>query len=58
MNNIKNLVIKQIRFCYINDFINILKQLEEKKFKTANEYDRFLYEWEQIEQLWNEINKM
>ena len=58
MNNIKNLVIKQIRFSYIKDFINILKQLEEQKFKTANEYDRFLYEYKQIEQLWNDIKNM
>lgn len=30
MNDIKDLVIKQIRFCYIKELINILKQLEEK----------------------------
>ena len=58
MNNIKNLVIKQIRFCYIKELINILKQLEEQKFNEANEYDRFLYEWEEIKRLWNEIKNM
>ena len=58
MNNIKNLAIKQIRFSYIKDFINILKQLEEQKFNDANVYEKFLYEYKQIEQLWNEINKM
>jgi len=58
MNNIKDLVIKQVRFCYIKDFINILKQLEEQKFNDANVYEKFLYEYKQIEQLWNEINKM
>jgi len=58
MNDIKNLVIKQIRFCYIKELINILKRIEEKKFKTANDFDRFLYEWEEIKRLWNEIKNM
>jgi hypothetical protein len=58
MNDIKDLVIKQIRFSYIKDFIDICKQIEEIKYKDANEYDKCLYEWEQIKRLWNEIDKM
>jgi hypothetical protein len=58
MNDIKYLVIKQIRFSYIKEFIDICKQIEEQKFKDANEYDRFLYEYKQIEQLWNDIKNM
>lgn len=58
MNDIKYIVLKQIRFSYIKEFINICKRIEEQKFNNANEYERLLYEWEQIKQLWEEIEQM
>lgn len=58
MNDIKDLVIKQIRFSYIKDFIDICKQIEEIKYNDANDYDKFLYEWEQIKRLWDDIKNM
>lgn len=57
-NDIKYVVLKQIRFSYLKELINILKRLEEQKFNDANVYEKFLYEYKQIEQLWEEIKNM
>ena len=55
---IRDIVVEQIKKENINNLIYILKQLEEQKFKEADEYTQLQYEWMQIQQLYEEINEI
>lgn len=55
---IRDIVIEQIKKENMNNLIYILKQLEDRKFKEADEYTKLQYEWIQIQELYKEINEI